>query len=278
MSDMSLDRKLLIAMLIVFVAYIVYNSYSNKENFKVTSQMGAYNNNPLATDESNNALFAQPTFKADLSPRFDAVTPGSIYVNPPPVAYQASPITPVSQMDPQSSIPSQYYQQQIPSQYYQQQIPTNFEEMGADANSTLTSDQVMNIQNKIGSGTPVYQETTDVMPLPDMKGAVMTVDPTDPNNFIYDRTIFAPLKRRYGADVDYFRGDIMIPQQQRGWFDISPASQNDVVKGYFENYIDIQQATQVQDSLYERTLTQEQKLDAKLNQFGNTEKLPYEYL
>jgi hypothetical protein len=270
MSIMSLDRKLLIAVLIVFVAYIVYNSYYSKENFKVASQMGAYNNNPLATDEANNALFAQPTFKADLSPRFDAVTPGSIYVNPPPVAYQASPITPVSQMAPQTPIPSQFYQQQ--------QIPTNFEEMGADANSTLTSNQVMDIQNKIGSGTPVYQETTDVMPLPDMKGAVMTVDPTDPNNFIYDRTIFAPLKRRYGADVDYIRGDIMIPQQQRGWFDIAPASQNDVVKGYFENYIDIQQATQIQDSLYERTLTEEQKLDAKLNQYGNTEKLPYEYI
>lgn len=279
MSDMSLDRKLLIAVLIVFVAYIVYNSYSKKENFKITSQMGAYNNNPLSTDESNNALFAQPTFKADLSPRFDAVTPGSIYVNPPPLSYQASPITPVSQMAPQTPIPSQMGQM---NGMYQMNgmngVPTNFEEMGADANSTLTSDQVMNIQNKIGSGTPVYQETTDVMPLPDMKGAVMTVDPTDPNNFIYDRTIFAPLKRRYGADVDYFRGDIMIPQQQRGWFDIAPASQNDVVKGYFENYIDIQQATQVQDSLYERTLTQEQKLDAKLNQFGNTEKLPYEYL
>lgn len=276
---MSLDRKLLIAVLIVFVAYIVYNSYSKKENFKITSQMGAYNNNPLSTDESNNALFAQPTFKADLSPRFDAVTPGSIYVNPPPLSYQASPITPVSQMAPQTPIPSQMGQM---NGMYQMNgmngVPTNFEEMGADANSTLTSDQVMNIQNKIGSGTPVYQETTDVMPLPDMKGAVMTVDPTDPNNFIYDRTIFAPLKRRYGADVDYFRGDIMIPQQQRGWFDIAPASQNDVVKGYFENYIDIQQATQVQDSLYERTLTQEQKLDAKLNQFGNTEKLPYEYL
>jgi hypothetical protein len=74
MSDMSLDRKLLIAVLIVFVAYIVYNSYSKKENFKITSQMGAYNNKPLATNDANNALFAQPEFKADLSPRFDAVT------------------------------------------------------------------------------------------------------------------------------------------------------------------------------------------------------------
>lgn len=275
MSEMSFDRKLLIAVLIVFVAYIVYNSYP-KENFQLTSKMGAYNNKPLATNDANNALFAQPEFKADLSPRFDAVTPGSIYMNPPPVAYQASPITPVSQMAPSTPIPSQMAQMNGMNQM--NGVPTNFEEMGGDVNSTLTTDQVLDIQNKIGSGTPVYQETTDVMPVPDMKGAVMTVDPTDPNNFIYDRTIFAPLKRRYGADVDYIRGDLMIPQQQRGWFDISPASQNDIVKGYFENYIDIQQATQIQDSLYERTLTEEQKLDAKLNQYGNTEKLPYEYL
>lgn len=261
MSEISLDRKILIGVLVIFVIYIVYTAYYSKEKFEITSKMGAYNNNPLSSEKQNNALFAQPTFKADLSPRFDAVTPGTIYNNPPPMAFQASPVVPVSQMN------------EMP---LKMTVPTNFEEMGSDVNSTLTNNQVQEIQNRIGSGTPVYQETTDVMPVPDMKGSVMTLDPTDPNNFIYDRTIFAPLKRRYGADVDYIRGDLMIPQQQRGWFDISPASQNDVVKGYFENYIDIQQATQIQDSLYERTLTENEKLDSKLNQFGNTEKLSYD--
>jgi hypothetical protein len=84
------------------------------------------------------------------------------------------------------------------------------------------------------------------------------LDPTDPNNFIYERTLFAPLKRRNYGDVDYFRGDLEIMPEKRGWFDIRSVGDKDVVQGYFSNYSDIQQSATVKDSIFERTLTPEQ--------------------
>jgi hypothetical protein len=132
---------------------------------------------------------------------------------------------------------------------------------------TLTSSQVDDMLAKVGKTTPQLQDVKDIMPTPDMRYSA-NLDPTDPNNFIYERTLFAPLKRRNYGDVDYFRGDLEIMPDKRGWFDIRSVGDKDVVQGYFSNYNDIQQSTTVKDSIFERTLTPQQRQVQRTSPYG----------
>ena len=113
------------------------------------------------------------------------------------------------------------------------------------------------VSKRVGGGKPELQNTKDLMPVPDMRHTT-GMDPTDPSNFMYNRTIFGKLKRRYGNNVDFFRGDIDIKPEYRGWYDIRPPTEADVVKGYFSQYQDVQQETDVRDSNFMRTLTPDQ--------------------
>ena len=132
---------------------------------------------------------------------------------------------------------------------------------------TLTSSQVDEMLSRVGKGTPQLQDVKDIMPTPDMRYSA-NLDPTDPNNFIYERTLFAPLKRRNYGDVDYFRGDLEIMPERRGWFDTRSVGDKDVVQGYFSNYTDIQQSTSVKDSIFERTLTPEMRRVQNTSPYG----------
>ena len=113
------------------------------------------------------------------------------------------------------------------------------------------------VSKRVGGGKPELQNTKDLMPVPDMRHTT-GMDPTDPSNFMYNRTIFGKLKRRYGNNVDFFRGDIDIKPEYRGWYDIRPPTEADVVQGYFSKYQDVQQETDVRDSNFMRTLTPDQ--------------------
>ena len=132
---------------------------------------------------------------------------------------------------------------------------------------TLSSSQVDEMLAKVGKGTPQLQDVKDIMPTPDMRYSA-NLDPTDPNNFIYERTLFAPLKRRNYGDVDYFRGDLEIMPEKRGWFDIRSVGDKDVVQGYFSNYSDIQQSSTLKDSIFERTLTPDQRQIQRSSPYG----------
>jgi hypothetical protein len=120
---------------------------------------------------------------------------------------------------------------------------------------------------RVGKGSPELQDVKDIMPTPDMRYSA-NLDPTDPNNFIYERTLFAPLKRRNYGDVDYFRGDLEIEPIKRGYFDIRSVGDKDVVQGYFSNYTDIVQETSVRDSIFERSLTPGQKQTRNTSPYG----------
>lgn len=119
-------------------------------------------------------------------------------------------------------------------------------------NNLLTSGQVTDALKKVyGNKTPELLSSKDLLPIPDMKYS-SSVDPTNPENFIYNRTLFARLKRRYGNGVDFFRGDLDITPEYRGWFDIRPPADNDLVQGYFDKYIDIEQESRLQDAIFTR--------------------------
>jgi hypothetical protein len=63
-------------------------------------------------------------------------------------------------------------------------------------------------------------------------------DPTDPSNYMYDRTLFAPLKRRNGGNqTDFIRGDIYVAPNKFGWFDVPSNPGTDLNPGFFNlNY------------------------------------------
>lgn len=127
----------------------------------------------------------------------------------------------------------------------------------ASSNTDVTTGQVnAALQNTMNGGKPdVYEPQLPLCNI-DSDGT----DPTNANNFMYDRTIFAPLKRRYANGVDFFRGDIHVKQQNRGWFDIAPATEKDIVTGYFDRYIDIQQETAIRDANFNRSISPEERV------------------
>jgi hypothetical protein len=96
-----------------------------------------------------------------------------------------------------------------------------------------------------------YTTPQELLPAPDMRQPLMR-DPSDPSNFMYDRTIFAPLKKRNHNEADRIRGDLDIEPVKTGWFDIATIPTVDLVKGYFGYYNDIQEYQDLQDITYAR--------------------------
>lgn len=97
-----------------------------------------------------------------------------------------------------------------------------------------------------------YTTPSELLPVPDMRQSVFK-DPSNPANFMYDRTLFAPLKSRNRNTPDRFRGDLDIEPIKTGWFDISTVPTVDLVKGYFGYFNDIEQYQDLQDISYERS-------------------------
>ena len=152
-------------------------------------------------------------------------------------------------------------------------MPDTFAAMGGGyggapglQNKVLTSSQAdQMLQKRLNGGAPELPAVS--LPLNNIEfGGDM--DPANSQNFMFDRTIFAPLKRRYGNQVDFFRGDVQIKQQNRGWFDISPATEKDIVVGYFDRYIDTQQTMAINDATFTRSLTPAQQSMAAVSNVG----------
>jgi hypothetical protein len=74
-------------------------------------------------------------------------------------------------------------------------------------------------------------------------------DPTDPSNYMYDRTLFAPLKRRNGGGgTDFIRGDVYVAPNRFGWFDVPSNPGTDLNAGFFNlNYPSFEQHVDNQD-------------------------------
>jgi hypothetical protein len=157
----------------------------------------------------------------------------------------------------------------------------DFQELGGQgapiATGGLSTQQVTDmLKDRIGSGKPELQSTKDLMPVPDMRYTT-GLDPTDPQNFMYDRTIFGRLKRRYGNSVDWFRGDLDVKPEYRGWFDLQPPQDTDIVKGYFDRYIDIEQETAIRDASFTRATPVEDLYKASINPGGKSYLTMYDH-
>lgn len=91
--------------------------------------------------------------------------------------------------------------------------------------NAVKEDAVMKFKSAQG-----YADPEQLLPVPDIKNCL--VDPSDPENYMYDRTLFAPLKRRNGyVQTDFIRGDLYIPSVNSGWFYAPTIPSVDLQKG-----------------------------------------------
>lgn len=111
------------------------------------------------------------------------------------------------------------------------------------------------LNNNYDPNTLKYTVPQDLLPAPDMRQSLAR-DPSDPSNFMYDRTVFAPLKKRNHNEADRFRGDLDIEVIKNGWFDVATVPTIDTVKGYFGMYRDIEEYQDLQDIVYARAREQ----------------------
>ena len=95
-------------------------------------------------------------------------------------------------------------------------------------------------------------------------------DPQDPSNYMYDRTLFAPLKRRYNTGVDFVRGDLYIAPNRFGWFDTPANPGTDLNPGFFNlNYPSIEQSVSLQDTQVQRQYPSLHAAQVEQIQFNN---------
>lgn len=140
-----------------------------------------------------------------------------------------------------------------------ERVKGEFAYLGMDAN-TVNGQQVARKDweqkysqtlNDQKPNTLDYTNPKDLLPVPDLRTPLMR-DPSDPENFMYTRTLFAPLKTRNHNEGDRIRGDLNIQPVKTGWFDIATVPSIDLIKGYFGYYNDISEYTDVQDAIYQK--------------------------
>jgi hypothetical protein len=140
-----------------------------------------------------------------------------------------------------------------------ERVKGEFAYLGMDANTVSGQEnarkdweqkysQTMNVEKP---NTLDYTSPKDLLPVPDLRTPLMR-DPSDPENFMYTRTLFAPLKTRNHNEGDRIRGDLNIQPVKTGWFDIATVPSIDLIKGYFGYYNDISEYTDVQDAIYQK--------------------------
>jgi len=232
-------QKVIVAIIVLFIIWVVLKQMGKLQ----ISSREHYEDIFYAKDYAKDNFVSRPTFRADLSPRFDAyrMGGGQIVGDFPGMSVQAAPVTPVESLVDMSGGDNTSYANMGGA--YDQRLPQG----------GLTTNQVNEIlQNKFGRNAQSYIDPKALLPAPDMKKALAR-DPSDPGTYMYDRYLYAPMKRRYGdVPVDFIRGDLAIPQLRMGWFDAAPVANRDLVQGYMQDYVDIQQSTQLKDILYER--------------------------
>jgi hypothetical protein len=192
-------KTIIIIVIVVIVLIFIFSSMKNKISTREPYQDLFY-----AKDYAKDNWVARPTFRADLSPRFDAERMGNSYLQgqPPGLDIQGAPLTPVSGLlamnPPNPSYATMGGSNSVDGAYADQRLP----------DGGLSTSQVNEIiANKFGRNAPAYTDPAILLPVPDMKKALAR-DPSDPGTFLYDRFLFAPLLRRYGnVDVDHIRGE-----------------------------------------------------------------------
>lgn len=213
---MNKTTVIVILVLAVLAVVVIVKMKKNKEGY---SEVMLQNN-----DEDN--YVQRPSFKAELAPRFDPYRTGGGFIKSSfaPLEMQAAGVTPLSD-----------------NEYVESATGSLTPNSDSDFSSIATDKE--NIKEYTGSCGKVgedavaefkkaqgYMDPSQMLPIPDTRDCLK--NPSDPENYMYDRTLFAPLKRRHAdIPVDYIRGDLYIPPIRTGWFDTPSVPSIDLQKG-----------------------------------------------
>ncbi len=219
---MDSKNVLLIVLVVVIIgiaAYCYMNSNSSKkEHYKEVFLTGGYNDSAVQ----------RPTFKANLAPRFDPYREGGGYIK--------------------GSFPDNYSVQSVgPNSLSKGEIEAakqlDYATLGGENKMLSEYDEACKLMKRgeykvakeVALASMDYVEPKDLLPEPDMRSCVK--DPTNPANYMYDRTLFAPLKQRTSNIPDRVRGDLNIAPIRYGWFDSPAVPGVDLAKGATQGFI-----------------------------------------
>lgn len=212
---------------------------------------------------------SRPTFKADLSPRFDPYRIGGGYIKSkyPPAGMQAAGVTPLSDSEegsvergsvegfmdakPRGKVVREGFAADgptpgslgLPSEVdsatgtpiMEPYAGLDYRSMGLDEDEDISYKDSCRAMRNGGNivkfrSAQGYADPDQLLPTPDIRSCLK--DPSDPLNYMYDRTIFAPLKRRNAGNyADYIRGDLPIEPIRGSWFSVATIPSVDLVKG-----------------------------------------------
>jgi hypothetical protein len=229
----TVSAVIIVLVVLAVIAIIVKVAKKNKEG---------YSELMISNDD---AYVQRPTYKADLSPRFDPYRTGGGYIKSAfaPLEMQAAGVSPLSD--------NEYVESATGS------LTENFDnDFASVATEKENVKEFTSSCGKIGEDVVSefkkaqgYMDPSQMLPLPDVRSCLK--DPSDPENYMYDRTLFAPLKRRHAdIPVDYIRGDIFIPPIRSGWFDTPSIPSVDLQKGAISIITD--PAIDSTDTIYSR--------------------------
>jgi len=223
----------LIIILLILI-YIIFINFNNKETF----------NNKENFNDS--VILARPNYTSLLTPRFDShINSGVIRGTSPPLnqtAVHMYPLTPSVEQNREN-----FYEKIKKIYYINNKMSYNDILEPIDEPVALQNNKLSDLANSVAGVTlKNKKETNNNRPDLSYQGAELPKlgidnqykDPTNPSNYMYDRTLFAPLKRRYaGVQTDYIRGDVYVAPNRFGWFDVPSNPGTDLNPGFFNlNY------------------------------------------
>ena len=241
-------RNLLLGVAALVIVVLVVKKMHKKEPYQDVF---------IAKDIPMDEMVMRPSYSAQLAPRMDPFRNGAYnklngYL--PNVNEQATPVNPLgngsfpingnkvdySQLGNSTEIAQA--EQECASAKLKKYETVSKEKFSMEVNGSVP----------MNASQLEYLDPKDLLPQPDM-ASILTKDPTDPNVFQYDRTLFAPLKRRNLNNVDFIRGDLPIAMDKRGYFDVAAIPSVDLSIGAM-NIIapDMQEQTMMQDLVYTR--------------------------
>jgi len=186
----------------------------------------------------------RPTFKAKLAPRFDPYRQGGGYIRGSfPDTYDVLSVgpTPISGGEMAAAAALDYTTLGGEDRL--------IEDQGKSCYAARQSN--FKLAQQVAFAGTDYTKPQDLLPTPDLRSCFK--DPTDPANYMYDRTLFAPLRQRSKNEPDRIRGDLWIQPNRYGWFDSPAIPHVDLAIGAVNGIIaDIQPSTDLQDTRYVR--------------------------
>lgn len=248
---METSHKILLIAAVLAISYLAMKKLHKKE---------PYQDIFMAKDIPNDEIIMRPSYSAQLAPRMDPFRNGAYnklngYL--PNISEQATPVNPLGNGSfPINGSKVDYSQLGNSTEIAmaEQECASAKLKKFESINKPTSEKFSMNVDGSspMNSSQLEYLDPSSLLPQPDM-ASILTKDPTDPNVFQYDRTLFAPLKRRNLNNVDFIRGDLPIAMDKRGYFDVAANPGTDLVIGSAAMIApDMQEQTMMQDLVYTR--------------------------